>query len=68
MARYADVPFVECQVILAAQEADLAEVDRLLATMLPHERQLLADGCQRLIDTINHPEFYNQLIDNANRS
>lgn len=55
MPNYSDTsPFVECQAILAAQEADTAELDRLVAAMLPGERQQLADGCHRLINAITN--------------
>lgn len=46
-------PYVESEAILAAQEADLAEVQRLVKDMLPGERRALFAACERLMDVIN---------------
>lgn len=49
MADYSSAsPFMECQAILAAQENDVEELDRLLGRMLPNERARLADAAARL--------------------
>lgn len=48
-------PFVEAQAILAAQEADTAELDRLVREMLPGERAKLAVAALRLLDALGFP-------------
>lgn len=45
MSKYG-TPFVESEAILAAQENDLAEVDRLVAGMLPNELRALYEACE----------------------
>jgi hypothetical protein len=44
--------FVESEAILAAQAGDVAEVQRLAATMLPGELRELATACDRLLAEI----------------
>lgn len=56
MANYSDASaFVECQAILAAQEADYAELYRLVGDMLPGERAKLVTACERLADVATNP-------------
>jgi hypothetical protein len=50
---YADVsPFVEAQLIIAAQEGDRDAMDRTIAEMLPNERTVLALACELLISAL----------------
>lgn len=44
--------YVETEALLAAQEGDLAEVQRLVQEMLPGERRELHIACERLMSTI----------------
>jgi hypothetical protein len=56
MGAYSNVsPFVEAQAIIAAQEGDIAELDRLVAGMLPGERVELAVASFRLLDALGVP-------------
>lgn len=56
MGAYSNVsPFVEAQAVIAAQEGDIAELDRLVGEMLPGERSALAVACFRLLDALGVP-------------
>lgn len=48
--------FVESEAILAAQEGDVASVQRIVEDMLPGERANLRTACERLIDIIDNEE------------
>lgn len=46
-------PFIEANVVLAAQENEITEVDRLLGELLPNERRSLYAACERVLDRLD---------------
>lgn len=45
-------PYTETEAILAAGQGDWENLDKILAGMLPNEREALAEAARRLADSI----------------